>query len=115
MAWRDRAEETVVRGGEIQVPVLTRTHFPGAVVPIATDPELIRDRQVRIAPAVVGHLCGEAREQFVLDPESKLPLRATFAPSIEKAVAVDIAVRLDSRRNARLSSPALGCLKTDRD
>src|SRR5688572_1942462 len=107
MAWRNGIEEAVVRRREIQVAVLARAHFQCAVEPIAADPQLICDRQLRVALAVVRQLGGETRQEFVLDAESELPFGATPAPPVEQALAVKVAVGLHSGRDPRFPASAL--------
>jgi hypothetical protein len=70
--------------------------------------------QVRVAPAVVGHLGGEARQQLVLDADAELPLGATLARALEQALAVDVAVGLHVRRDAAFPASALGRREANR-
>src|SRR5688572_26566420 len=115
MGGRNSTVEVVARGVvEVQVALLARLQILDAVEPIAPEPEPIRHRQVRVAPAVVGHLGGEARQEFVLDAEAELPLGTPFARPIEQAVTVDVAVGLYRRWNTGFSPPALGRGETNR-
>ena len=50
----------------------------------------------------------------MLNAKGELPLGATLSRPVEQAVAVDVAVGLDGRRDAGLSSSALRGLQANR-
>ena len=114
MLRRHGAEEAVVRGGEVQVAVLARLRVLGAVEPIAADPELIRHRQVRVATCG----CRSPRRRSAAGSRAgcrgRSATRSDVCPTRRAVVAVGVAVRLHSRRDAILRASALRRLQTNR-